>query len=344
MADRNPLLRQAFEEAAKREIDELPAENAVGNPYSVIHIKKINKVFDDKQSKKKSISFKRVGTFILSAVIIMTLIAIGASGVVRILGKEYLFSKEWRESIKEGVFNTTDTTDSIAFDEEIKNSKDNFSVVSLKAQRGPHIILDYDDSTEYTDVAAEDEGYRFELKSVTKARKKHRIITAGNISDSTVVYEWTISESYFAIIEISKCDGNVLSDKEKDVITDMKWSYLIMGYSPSLTGLTFRNTVFCYDDEYRLYYAVEITDMMPFAKRGFGFTFIESEAEAGKETLWADEEGNLELKDEDEYLGVLLKFSVDKKYADEEYVNSYFRERGLSQPEKWFENYYLNAN
>ena len=83
MADnRNPLLRQAFEEAAKREINGLPAENLIVRPYSQIHQNKMDIVLTGKESKKKRVSFKRAVAAVLAAVITMSLFAVGTSALL----------------------------------------------------------------------------------------------------------------------------------------------------------------------------------------------------------------------------------------------------------------------
>lgn len=339
MADsRNPLLKQAFEEAAKRELEELVKNSKSMKVQTGI---KSNRKSDDNQSDKKKISFKRVWSVLLSAVIATTLFTVGASGIAVILGKEYIFSKEWRERTAEGIISSADTYDSLAYDEEIRGSRDKFSVASLESEGGADIILDYGESTEYTDVTAEDEGYSFKLQSVTKAKKKHRVIISGSVSNATAEYEWKVSDSYFAIIEIKRSDGEMLTDEDKDALSHMKWSCLIAGYSPSMTSIAFRgNTIICCDDEFGVYYAVEITDMMPFAGNTFGLTLFEADCEPDTYTIRADEKGNMELKNEDEFFGVLLKFSVAESFADERYTYYYFADKGLSQPERWFERYY----
>lgn len=332
---RNPLLRQAFEEAARIEADNL-VENIVFTEFdSALPDKRMHK------SNKKRINFKRLWSVVLSAVIAMAFLAVGASGIAVILGKEHIFSKEWRESIAESIISPSDTYDSVTFDKEIKSSRDKFSIASLESEGGAAIILDYGESMEYIDVTAQDEGYTFKLESVTKAKKKHRVITSGSISDASAEYEWKVSDSYFAIIEIKRSDGRRLTDEEKDAISGMKWSCLITGYSPSMTSIAFRgNTIVSYDDEYEICYAVEITEMMPFAGSGLGLTLFEAEREPDTYTIRVDENGNMELKNKDEFFGALLKFNVDERYADEKYVNYYFSDKGLSQPERWFERYY----
>ena len=84
MADnRNPLLRQAFEEAAKTEIDALPEENKVIRPYSKDLTKKMDELIHGESTPKKRINFRRAVAVALVAVIAMTFLGVGTSAVLR---------------------------------------------------------------------------------------------------------------------------------------------------------------------------------------------------------------------------------------------------------------------
>lgn len=340
MKKRNPMLKRAFEEAAKKELASLPEEKFVIRAYTPEFENKIQKIFDEKAEIKENISNtkrrKLKWSFLVAAALICVL-------VIGVSAGEFIqtFSHEWRGRLTENIQNAAVGEGVEEFDAEYENSTDPFAIASRESGAGKHILLDYDQSIKYNDVIAEDEGYRFELKSVTKAKKKHRVIASGSISDATAEYEWKVSDSYFAIIEIKRSAGGMLTDEDKDAVSRMKWSCLIMGYSPSMTSIAFRgNTVIRYDDEYGIYYAVEITEMMPFAGNTFGLTLFEADREPDTYTVRADEKGNMELKNEDEFFGVLLKFSVDVSFADESYASCYFADKGLSQPVRWFERYY----
>lgn len=102
-----------------------------------------------------------------------------------------------------------------------------------------------------------------------------------------------------------------------------------------------------YSDDYTVHYAIEITEMMPFAESDFAFVAfgIEFDGESGPidpsiDTVYADPEGKIELVNKDEYFGALLRFSVPDKFAseDEHYAEKYF-EATPSQLEKWFDGY-----
>lgn len=350
MEKRNPIIKRAFEEAAKKELAALPEEKFVIRNFSSEFENKIDKIIDDKTDKKEYCNHSKSRKFkwsVLVAAALMCVLVIGVSA------GEFIqtFSDEWRGRLTENIQNAAVGEGVEEFDAEYENSTDPFAIAGRESGAGKHILLDYDQSIKYNDVIAEDEGYRFELKSITKARQKHRVMTGGRISDGTATYEWTVSEGYYAIIEISKCDWIKLTQEEKDSRINVEWSFLLAGYSPSLTDLHFRgnSSIYSYCDDHKVYYAIEITDMMPFAGTDLALTAIEFESdgafrEINKDTLYADADGTLKLVNEDEYLGVLLRFSVPEEYAsdDEHYAEKYF---GLShrKMKNWMKSYQTNA-
>lgn len=346
MEKRNPMLKRAFEEAAKKELASLPEEKFVIRAYTPEFENKIQKIFDEKTEKKESISNTKRRKFkwsMLVAAALMCVLVVGVSA------SEFIqtFSHEWRDRLTENIQNAAVGEGVEEFDAEYENSTDPFAIASIESGTGKYILLDYNQSIKYNDIISEDEGYRFELKSITKARKKHRVMTGGRLSDGTATYEWAVSNAYFAICEISRCDGKMLNSEEKDTHINVEWSFLLAGYSPRLTDLHFRgnSSIHSYCDDYKVFYAVEITDMMPFAGTDLALTAIEFEPdgairEIDKDTVYADEQGNLELVNEDDYLGVLLRFSVPEEYAseDEHYAEKYF-ELTPQELDNWMNGY-----
>lgn len=81
--NRNPLLRQAFEEAAKTEIDALPEERLIIRPYSDNHLKRMNKLIRGESAPKKRINFRRAVAVALVAVIAMTFLGVGTSAILK---------------------------------------------------------------------------------------------------------------------------------------------------------------------------------------------------------------------------------------------------------------------
>lgn len=252
-----------------------------------------------------------------------------------------------QNDLKENILNAGSAEGVEEFDKEYEKSKDPFSVVARETGAGAHIILDYEDSIEYIDVVDEDEGYRFELKSVTRATQKKNVMVDGSIADGTATYEWQISDGYYALVDISRCDGEKLTEEDEGKL-QFYWCYLLEGFDPWITNLYFRgDTVHVYSDDYTVHYAIEITEMMPFAESDFAFVAfgIEFDGDRGPidpsiDTVYADPEGKIELVNKDEYFGALLRFSVPDKFAseDEHYAEKYF-EATPSQLEKWFDGY-----
>lgn len=331
MEKRNPMIKRAFEEAAKRELEALPEEKFVIRPYSDSFNENmetlLGKENEVKVIRKKRFSFKRMAVAAIVAILCLTVIAAGAAGITK------TFSSEWRESLKENILNAEIGAGVEEFDAEYEKSTDPFAIAGRESGAGKHVLLDYAQSIEYNDVIDEDEGYRFELTSITKARQKHSVMTGGRLSDGTATYEWTVDEGYYAIIEISKCNGKMLNRFEKDSRINVDWSFLLEGYSPDLTNIHFRgNTIHSYCDDYKVYYAIEITEMMPFAGTDFALTAIGFESDGGfreinKDIVYADKEGRLELVNEDEYFSILLRFSVPEEFAseDEHYAEKCFK-------------------
>lgn len=346
MKKRNPMLKRAFEEAAKKELASLPEEKFVIRAYTPEFENKIQKIFDEKSEIKENISNtkrRKIKWSFLVAAALMCVLVIGVSA------GEFIqtFSHEWRGRLTENIQNAAVGEGVEEFDAEYEKSTDPFAITGRQSGAGKHILLDYNQSIEYNDVVDEDEGYRFELTSITKARKKHRIMTGGRLSDGSATYEWTVSDGYYAIVEISKCDGIKLTQEEKDSRINVEWSFLLAGYSPSLTDLHFRgnSSIYSYCDDYKVYYAIEITDMMPFAGTDLALTAIEFESdgafrEINKDTLYADADGTLKLVNEDEYFGILLRFSVPEEFAseDEHYAEKYF-ELTPQEFDNWMNGY-----
>ncbi len=248
--------------------------------------------------------------------------------------------------IRENILNAGSANGVEEFDEEYEKSKDPFTMVG-RENGTCAVLLDYDDSIRYTDVVDEEEGYRFELKSITKAKQKRNVMTGGRLSDGSATYEWQVSDSYFALVDITRCDGEKLAEDDKARI-GFYWCYLLAGYDPWITNLHFRgDVVLSYSDDYAEHYAIEITEMMPFAETDFALVAfgIEFDGERGPidpdiNTVYADEEGKMELVNRDEYFGALLRFSVPEKFAskDAHYAEKYF-DMSSKRLHNWFEGY-----
>lgn len=329
MEKRNPIIKKAFEEAAKKELAALPEEKFVIRNFSSEFENKIHKIIDDKTDKKEYSDRSKSRKFkwsVLVAAALMCVLVIGVSA------GEFIqtFSHEWRGRLTENIQNAAVGEGVEEFDAEYEISTDPFAIAGRESGAGKHILLDYDQSIKYNDVIAEDEGYRFELKSITKARQKHRVMTGGRISDGTATYEWTVSEAYYAIIEFSRADGKKLEKEDEDLV--LAWNFLLEGYKPSSTNMCFRgNAIKEYSDEYAKFFAVEITDMMPFAGLDFALVPIEAETTEFEEAVYMDKDGTMELLNSEEYIGTIIRFSVDEKYADKNAAKDFLNNHCMNE-------------
>lgn len=298
---------------------------------------------DEYERRNKMLKKKTVMSL---AAVIMILMCLGTA-VGAATGFFTFGGIKTQEDLKENILNAGSAEGVAEFDEEYEKSEDPFSVVARETGAGAHIILDYDDSIVYTDAVDEDEGYRFELKSITKAKQKKNVMVGGRLSDGSATWEWQISDGYYALVDISRSDGEKLTEEEEGKL-QFYWNFLLAGYDPWTTNLHFRgNTLHVYSDEYAVHYALDITEMMPFAKTDLALApfGIEWQGAGGPrdlsiDVLYADETGKMELVNEDDYFGALLRFSVPEKFAseDEHYAEKYF-EATPGQLEKWLEGY-----
>lgn len=319
MEKRNPMLKKAFEEAARKELSALPEEKFVIRPYSDKFDERMEKLFSKekgiKEIKKKTFRFNRIAVAAIVAIMCLTVITAGAAGIIK------TFSSEWRESLKENILNAEIGVGVKAFDKEFEKSTDPFAVAARESGSGAYMLLEYSDSIKYG-ITSKDREYKFYLDSVTKAQKKHQIMTGGSLEQGTATFEWVMSDAYYAIVEFSRTDGKKLSEEEHNMF--IEWNFLIEGYEPESTNICFRGAanIVEYSDEYKRYYAVEITEMMKFAGCDFALVPLELGSDISDETIYADKDGAMELKSING-VGALIRFSVDKKYADKKAVKEF---------------------
>lgn len=351
---RNLILEEAFEEATRKELEALPKEEEIVRVYSEDFERKMEKLLNGAEEKQGLVRSKRKIKWValIAAVLACVMsLSVAAVGIIKTL------SPEWLENMRESALDAEIGDGIEEFDKRLAESTEPFAVAAREAGDGTAIILDYSESIEFDNVKDEDNGflfypdttattdnYIFELKSITKGEKKHMVYKSGRIADGSVVFEWKVSSGYFAVIEASREDGKPLSSKEKDGV-DVMWHQLLAGYSPVLTDSTFNGAVKRYTDDYKIYFAVEITDMMPFAGTDFALVAFGYNNEKGpiplhKDVLRADHNGTMELVNKDKHFGVLLRFSVPEEYAseDEHHAEKYF-EMESEYIRMWMDNY-----
>ena len=328
----NNNLKKAFLEAAEKELEHLPKEENVFRTYSDDFEKRMKTLFESENKKemkemtKRRFSFKKTA-IVVAAIIFCLTITVGAVEIIQMKRAPELIP-----ILKEAIDNA-DVADGVAeFDEDYSKLDDLWK----KADGDTKIILDYTESMDF-DITAEDKGYIFTLKSVTKARAKDLKLVSGNIMNGTAEYEWQVNDAFYALVEITRADGKKL-DHENGVW--FEWGFMIEGFEPVSTNMCLRgHSIKGYWDDYTQYYAIDITNMMYFAGRDFAIVALEGgyAHSLDQETVYADKEGEMILKNDD-FVGALLRFRVDDKYADEKAADEFIGETCFNN-QAWFSGY-----
>lgn len=329
----NKNLRKAFYEAAEKELEHLPKEEDIFRNYSDDFEAKMKKLLNEEKQKEMTVMNKKHFSFKKTAIVVAAIIlcfAITASAGQLIQMKK---GSELIPMLQEAVSNATVGVGVEEFDEAIAKSDDPWAIES-----GGKLLLDYTESMDYN-ISVEDKGYLFTLKSVTKALKKQNQVVSGNILDGTAVFECQVDDAYYALVEVSRADGKKL-DPESDKAW-VEWNFMIEGFEPWSTNMCLRgfNGSKSYEDDYKVYFAIDITNMMCFADRDFALVALEHGYgyTIDQETVYADKEGEMILKNDD-FIGALLRFKVDDKYADEKAAEEFVVENAINNP-IWFKGY-----
>lgn len=329
---KNNNLKKAFLEAAEKELEHLPKEEDIFRIYSDNFEKKMEKLFkaekkkEMKEMNKKRYSFKKVA-IVVAAIILCLSMTVFAAEIIQMKRAPELIP------LLQNAMDNAAVADGVAeFDEDYSKSDDPWK----KADGDTKIILDYTESMDY-DISVEDKGYIFTLKSVTKARAKDLKVVSGNIVNGTAEYEWRVNDAFYAIVEISRADGKKLDHENGEWF---EWGYMIETFEPQSTNMCLRGcAVKEYWDDYKQYIAIDITNMMYFAGRDFALVALEGGYghTLDQETVYADKEGEMILKNDD-FIGALLRFRVDDKYADEKAAEEFIGDTVFNN-DAWFHGY-----
>ena len=329
----NNNLKKAFLEAAEKELEHLPQEDDILRTYSDDFEKRMKNLFESENKKemkemtKKRFSFKKTAIVVAAIIFCLSMTAFAAEIIQMKKGSELV------PLLQEAVSNATMGIGVGEFDEAIAKSDDPWAIES-----GGKLLLDYTESMDYN-ISVEDKGYVFTLKSVTKALKKQNQVVSGNIMDGSAVFEWQVNDAFYALVEVSRVDGKKL-DPESDKAW-VEWNFMLEGFEPWSTNMCLKgfNGSMSYEDDYKVYFAIDITNMMCFADRDFALVALEHGYgyTLDQETVYADKEGEMILKNDD-FIGALLRFKVDDKYADEKAAEEFVAENAINNP-IWFKGY-----
>lgn len=329
---KNDNLKKAFLEVAAAELEHLPNETDIFRTPSESFEQKMKKLFEEEKKKemkemnKKRFSLKKT-VIVVAAIILCLSITAFAAEIIQMKRAPELIPL-----LQEAINNATEGMGVEEFDEAFSKSNDPWK----NATGDTKILLDYSESMDF-DISAEDKGYVFTLKSVTKALKKDLKVVSGNIMNGTAVYEWQVKDAFYAIVEVSRADGKKLDHENGEWF---EWGFMIEGFEPDSTNMCLRGyPIKEYWDDYTQHIAIDITNMMHFAGRDFALVALEGGYgyTIDQETVYADKEGAMELKNDD-FIGALLRFRVDDKYADEKAAEEFIGDTCFNN-QAWFHGY-----
>ena len=328
----NKNLKKAFYEAAKKELEHLPEEEDIFRNYSDGFEAKMKKLLNEQKQKemkvmnKKHFSFKKSAVVVAAIILCLTITA--SAGKIIQMKK----APELIPMLQEAVSNATVGMGVEEFDKAYDESDDFWK----KANGDTQILPDYSESMDF-DITVEDKGYVFTLKNVTKVLAKDLKMVSGNIMDGSAVFEWQVNDAYYAFVEVTRADGKKLDHEKGEWF---EWGFMIEGFEPQSTNMCLRGyPIKEYWDDYTQHIAIDITNMMHFAGRDFAIVALEGGYgyNIDRETVYADKEGEMLLKNDD-FIGALLRFRVDDKYADEKAAEEFIGETVFNN-QAWFHGY-----
>ncbi len=320
----NPMLKKALEEAARQEIASLPEEKQIIRPYSDKFEKDMQTLLgkaDTAVTRKRP--RVKVAALIAAVLVVCLSLTAGAINVLRI------FSPEWRESIQEAVNNATYSDEVAVFDEAFAKADDYFANLSRDTEGADDLLLNYDDAYDIG-ITAEKDGYTFKIDKIVSGQRKCNKVVNGSIFDGTAEFQWTIEEGYYLITEVTRIDGAKLTEEDKNIWFDM--SVVVAEYNPCSTQGSLRGGYGIGEvEEDRWCVVTEVTNAMMFADNDFGLVVIGNDEIGGIVTydeVYIDENGLPVFRDNIEGTNLVVKFNIDKKFADNKAAEAFAEEYG----------------
>ena len=318
----NPMLKKALEEAARQELSSLPEERQIIRPYS----QKFETEMNDLIGKEyPAVTRKRprikIAALITAVLVVCVTLTAGATGF-------RIFSPEWREQIQESASKATYSEDIPAFDEAFAKADDYFANLTRETEGASPLLLDYDDAYDIG-ITTEKDGYTFKIDKIVSGQKKNNKVVNGSIFDGTAEFQWCVEDGYYLITEVTRTDGKNLTEEDKNIWFDM--SVVVAGFNPMSTQGSLRGGYGIGEvEDDRWCMVTEVTDAMKFAEHDYGLVITGNEDShmIDYETVYIDENGLPAFRDHVEGTNLVVKFNIDKKFADEKAAEAYAEEYG----------------
>lgn len=282
---------------------------------------KTNKQMTDevlREVQKHKIKSKTLTTVIsVLAVFICLAVVSGASARYKV------FSPEWRDGLIDKASQTPESEDVNEFREKLALSNDRFS-----KDKEYQVLMDYDREINIG-ISQQGGEYIFNLRSIVPGQWLRNTVVSGSLADiASLEFEWKVTDAWFAIIETVRADGTDMTDED----TFFHWLRFATGYNPFRMNMCMEGTgEFSVLEDGKRWTAVVITDMMMFADNDF--IFIPSDLDAPfsltNEYVYADKEGNFEIKESSPDTAVFLRCKIDDSFADKRAQENFKKDRFL---------------
>ena len=324
MKKNNSTLKDAFREAAQLELDTLPKENQIIRPYSQKFQSDMNDMLGvgTPAETRKRPRVKIAALIAAVLVIVLSASTAFANNVIRVGGPEMI------EMLQAQLDKATYSEDIPEFDEAFAKADDYFANLTRETEGACPLLLDYSEVYEL-DITAEKDGYKFYIDKIVKGKYKHNKCISGNIFKGNAVYQWVVEDGYFLITEITRADGEKW-DAEKDPCFEL--STVVAGYNPWCSRMCLRGKYGISEcEKYGWMNIVNVTDLMKFANHDLGLV-VEEYPYSGDlmsdESASIGEDGLPAFRDNVEGTNLVVKFNIDKKFADEKAAEAYAEENG----------------
>lgn len=264
----------------------------------------------ERHNKKVSIKRKAVITVsTITTIMLCLLIGAGASGFINAGTPEHIeYLKEKTENAKR-----TYTTEKLR--QLIEKSDDIYSVAS-REDKGSfrEILLDYDTSVPVNQTVTNG-GYIYKFVSITEGKKLDNVCVSGSPLKGTAEFEWQIFDSLYALFEITRTDGEKITD---DNYVFFRNQNFVIGTEPLFAYMNFTDDTIYYRNDNTYYMAVELNDMRAFAGDEFVICFFDATTNDPdpRKNIYATADGIFEIKDHVTETHALFRFRIDEKHKD----------------------------
>lgn len=320
----NPMLKKALEEAARQELSSLPEEKQIIRPYSDKFEKDMHSILGvGTPAVKHKRPRVKIAALIAAVLVVCLSLTAGATNVFKI------FSPEWRESIQEAASSATYSDEVAEFDEAFAKADDYFANLSRDTEGADELLLNYDDAYDIG-ITTEKNGYTFKIDKIVSGQRKSNKVINGSIFDGTAEFQWCVEEGYYLITEVTRTDGKNLTKEDRNIWFDM--SIVVAGFNPCNTQGSLRGGYGIGEvEDDRWCMVTEVTNAMMFAGYDLGLMIIGNQDIGGIITydeVYLDENGLPVFRDNIEGTNLVMRFNIDKKFADEKAAEAYAEEYG----------------